>query len=157
MSEFHQWHLHPRRSRCSHRFEVTDNKGHEVRAHRHRFAKLVFQEAIVHLHRFHLKFTHANISCNMLSTSTNWVSKLRPWTYNRHVGQRNVLGTPPNLHSEVSFEARFIKTGERHPSTCGLEVGGGQGSVGKNQHSYRTMQYGMETANFLCQRSFGYM
>lgn len=43
-------------------------------------------------------------------------------THYRHVGQRNVLWTPPDPYGEVCFEAWLIETRECHPSTCGLKV-----------------------------------
>lgn len=78
-----QWDLHSRWGRGSNRFEVTDDKGYKVRAHGHSFGKLVFKEAIIHLHSFYLKFTptHKNTyQCNVLymhklSEHAHWDSK----------------------------------------------------------------------------------
>lgn len=54
-------------------------------------------------------------------------------THNRHVGQRNVLWTPPNTYGEVGFEAWLIETWECHPSTRGLKVSWSQGSAKRHQ------------------------
>lgn len=51
-------HLHPRRSCCSDRFEVTDDKSYEVSAHFYRCIKPVLKEAIVYFHCLHLKYTN---------------------------------------------------------------------------------------------------
>lgn len=76
-TEFHQWDLHSRWGLGSNGFEVTDDKGYEVRAHGHSFGKPVFEEAIIHLHSFYLKFTPTNThknQCNVSRTRAKWVS-----------------------------------------------------------------------------------
>lgn len=71
--------------------------------------------------------TQKNHCTHVLHTwaQTHWACMMTTETYYRHVGQRNVLWTPPDPYGEISFEAWLIKTGESHSSTCGLEVSWG--------------------------------
>lgn len=54
-------HLHPRRSCCSDRFEVTDDKSYQVRAHLHTCIKPVLQELIVNLNCLDLKYANDSL------------------------------------------------------------------------------------------------
>lgn len=59
--KYHQGDLHSRRRCCSDRFEVTDDKSYEVRAHLHTCIKLVLKEAVVYFNCLDLKFTNNSL------------------------------------------------------------------------------------------------
>ncbi len=51
-------HLHPRRCCCRDRFEVTDDKSYEVRAHLYTCIKPVLKQAVVYFDCLDLKDTN---------------------------------------------------------------------------------------------------
>lgn len=64
------------------------------------------------------------------------------YTHYRHVGQGDVLWTPPYADSVVGFEAGLVETRKGLPGTGGLKVSGsqesgsrvrGQGKIDKTQ------------------------